>query len=57
LISSRTFQLTNSAMSGWSMSRQTILAARRVVPPLLIALAARSPIFSQLISPLERRRR
>ncbi len=52
LISSRTFQLMNSAMSGWFMSRQTILAARRVVPPLLIALAARSPIFSHDISPL-----
>ena len=52
LISSRTFQFTKFSMSGWSMSRHTILAARRVVPPLLIALAARSPIFSQLISPL-----
>jgi hypothetical protein len=40
-------------MSGWSMSRQTIFAARRVVPPDLIAPAARSPIFSQLISPLD----
>jgi hypothetical protein len=35
------------------MSRQTILAARRVVPPLLMAPAARSPILSQDISPLE----
>ena len=33
--SSITFQLTNSSMSGWSRSRQTILAARRVVPPAL----------------------
>jgi len=40
--SSRTFQLMKSEISGWSMSRQTILAARRVVPPLLVAPAARS---------------
>ena len=32
----------------------TILAARRVVPPDLIAPAARSPIFRKLISPDER---
>ncbi len=32
--SSRTFQLMKSTISGWSMSRQTIFAARRVVPPL-----------------------
>ncbi len=51
LISSRTFQLTNCSTSGWSRSRQHIFAARRVVPPLLIAPAARSPIFRKLISP------
>src|SRR5688500_14966883 len=49
--SSSTFQLTNASMSGWSRSRQTIFAARRVVPPLLIAPAARSPILRKLISP------
>src|SRR5437763_1071800 len=49
--SSRTFQLTNISMSGWSRSRQTILAARRVVPPDLIAPAARSPILRNDISP------
>ena len=51
LISSRTFQLTNFSMSGWSTFRQTILAARRVVPPDLIAPAARSPILRKLIRP------
>jgi hypothetical protein len=49
--SSVTFQLTNSSMSGWSRSSTTILAARRVVPPDLIAPAARSPIFRKLMSP------
>ena len=38
-------------MSGWSMSTMTILAARRVVPPDLIAPAARSPILRKLIRP------
>ncbi len=38
-------------MSGWSTSTITIFAARRVVPPDLIAPAARSPIFKKLISP------
>ena len=33
------------------MSQITILAARRVVPPDLIAPAARSPILRKLISP------
>src|SRR5258707_23465 len=41
-------------MSGWSASTITILAARLVVPPDLIAPAARSPIFRKLISPDER---
>src|SRR3989339_1993886 len=49
--SSTTFQLTNSCTSGWSTSTTTILAARRVVPPDLIAPAARSPILRKLISP------
>ncbi len=49
--SSRTFQLMKRSTSGWSMSRQTILAARRVVPPLLIAPAARSPMRRKLMSP------
>ena len=40
-------------ISGWSKSKQTILAALRVVPPDLIAPAARSPILRKLIKPLE----
>src|SRR5580700_10960108 len=40
--SSRIFQPMKSEISGWSMSRHTILAARRVVPPLFVAPAARS---------------
>src|SRR4051794_41540916 len=35
------------------MSRQTIFAARRVVPPLLVAPAARSNTSRKLIRPLE----
>src|ERR1700752_5489994 len=38
-------------MSGWSTSTTTILAARRVVPPDLMAPAARSPILRKLIRP------
>ena len=49
--SSTTFHSTNSSMSGWSRSRQTIFAARRVVPPDLIAPAARSPIRRKLMRP------
>src|SRR5215470_9465661 len=49
--SSTTFQLMYCSMSGWSTSTTTILAARRVVPPDLIAPAARSPIFRKLIRP------
>ena len=41
-------------MSGWSTSTTTIFAARRVVPPDLIAPAARSPILRNDISPEER---
>src|SRR5499433_1311868 len=49
--SSTTFQRMNSMTSGWSRSRQTILAARRVVPPDLIAPAALSPILRKDMSP------
>ncbi len=40
-------------MSGWSASSITIFAARRVVPPDLIALADRSAIFRNDNSPLD----
>ena len=49
--SSFTFQSMNCSMSGWSVSTITIFAARRVVPPDLIAPAARSPILRKLIRP------
>src|ERR671917_1759540 len=39
LFSSRALVSTNSSMSGWSMSRTTIFAARRVAPPDLIVPA------------------
>src|SRR4029079_19132369 len=39
LSSSLAFVITNSSMSGWSTSRTTILAARRVAPPDLIVPA------------------
>ena len=54
LSSSLLFQSMNSSMSGWSTSRMTILAARRVVPPDLIAPAARSPILRNDMIPEER---
>src|ERR671912_2022639 len=38
-------------MSGWSTSTTTIFAARRVVPPDLIAPAARSPILRKDMRP------
>ena len=38
-------------ISGWSKSKQTILAALLVVPPDLIAPAALSPIFKNDIKP------
>src|SRR6185312_6615032 len=41
-------------ISGWSTSTTTILAARLVVPPDLMAPAARSPILRKLIRPEER---
>ena len=53
LSSSRDFQVMNFSMSGWSMSRQTILAARRVVPPLLMASALRSRPRRKLMTPLD----
>src|SRR5918994_7710013 len=37
--SSSTLQLMNSTTSGWSALRMTILAARRVLPPLLMTPA------------------
>jgi len=49
--SSTTFQRMKLRMSGWSRSRITILAARRVVPPDLMAPAARSPIRRNDIRP------
>ncbi len=52
--SSITFQSINSSISGWSKSRQTILAARLVVPPDLMAPAARSPMRRNDMSPDER---
>src|SRR6476661_10524256 len=42
LSSSRALVCTNSSMSGWSTSRMTILAARRVAPPDLIVPAEAS---------------
>src|SRR6476659_3042634 len=42
LSSSRALVWTNSSMSGWSTSRTTILAARRVAPPDLIVPAEAS---------------
>ena len=49
--SSLAFQSMNASTSGWSTSTITILAARRVVPPDLIAPAARSPMRRNDISP------
>src|SRR5215471_9036656 len=42
----------NSSMSGWSMLRMTILAARRVLPPDLITPANASKPFMKLKGPL-----
>src|SRR6185436_10402372 len=42
LRSSSALELMNSTMSGWSAFRITILAARRVLPPLLITPAKAS---------------
>ncbi len=49
--SSITFQLMKCSISGWSTSTTTILAARRVVPPDLMAPAARSPILRKDMRP------
>src|SRR5450830_1437640 len=43
--SSLAFERMNSSMSGWSMFRMTIFAARRVLPPDLIAPAKLSNPF------------
>ncbi len=51
LVSSTAFQRMYRCTSGWSRSSVTIFAARRVVPPDLIAPAARSPILRKLIRP------
>src|SRR5262249_51168038 len=42
----------NSMMSGWSMLRITILAARRVLPPDLMTPAKASNPFIKLMGPL-----
>src|SRR4051794_37697113 len=52
LSSSRALVVTNSSMSGWSTSRITILAARRVAPPLLIVPAEASAPRMKLTGPL-----
>ena len=41
-----------STMSGWSMLRMTILAARRVLPPDLMTPAKASKPFMKLSGPL-----
>src|SRR5437764_8351293 len=52
LFSSRALVSTNSSMSGWSMSRTTILAARRVAPPDLMVPAEASAPRMKLTGPL-----
>ncbi len=51
--SSRAFHWMKSRISGWSTSSTTILAARRVMPPDLVAPAALSSTSRKLIRPLE----
>ncbi len=51
--SSSAFQSTYSRTSGWSASRVTMRAARRVVPPLLTAEAERSPTLRKDSRPEE----
>src|SRR3954462_1481644 len=51
LFSSRALVSTNSSMSGWSMSRTTILAARRVAPPDLMVPAEASAPRMKLTGP------
>src|SRR5918993_1487836 len=52
LSSSRALVSMNSSMSGWSTSRMTILAARRVAPPDLIVPALASAPRMKLTGPL-----
>src|ERR1044071_614544 len=52
LFSSRALVVTNSSMSGWSTSRMTILAARRVAPPDLMVPALASAPRMKLTGPL-----
>src|SRR6476619_7519641 len=52
LSSSRALVSMNSSMSGWSTSRTTILAARRVAPPDLIVPADASAPRMKLTGPL-----
>src|SRR3954466_8142477 len=52
LFSSRALVETNSSMSGWSTSRITILAARRVAPPDLMVPALASAPRMKLTGPL-----
>ncbi len=49
--SSRALTQMNSSTSGWSTSRMTILAARRVLPPLLIVPAEASAPRMKLTGP------
>src|SRR4051795_5203121 len=51
LFSSRALVSMNSSMSGWSMSRTTIFAARRVAPPDLIVPAEASAPRMKLTGP------
>src|SRR5215813_8035670 len=51
LCSSRAFVSTNSSTSGWSTSRMTIFAARRVAPPDLIVPALASAPRMKLTGP------
>src|SRR3954462_5327971 len=58
LSSSRALVITNSSMSGWSTSRTTILAARRVAPPdLMVPADASAPRMNETgpdaVPPLE----
>src|SRR3954469_13271740 len=52
LSSSRAFVVMNSSTSGWSTSRMTIFAARRVAPPDLIVPALASAPRMKLTGPL-----
>src|SRR5579863_5044744 len=52
LASSLDLHSMKSTMSGWSMFRMTILAARRVLPPDLITPAKASKPFMKLRGPL-----